>query len=69
MTNYRPISVLAVVSNVVETVIYEQLSDYFSSNNLFSAQQYGFRMNSSTEPAALELIDLLLAQLKITRYL
>ena len=69
MTNYRPISVLAVVSNVVETVIYEQLSDYFSSNNLFSAQKYGFRMNSSTEPAALELIDLLLAQLKITRYL
>ena len=64
ITNYRPMSVLPVVSKVFETVIHEQLSDYFSSNNLFSAQQYGFRKNSSTELAALELIDCLLAQLK-----
>ena len=64
ITNYRPISVLAVVSKIFETVIHEQLSDYFLSNNLFSAQQYGFRKNSSTELAALELIDRLLAQLK-----
>ena len=64
ITNYRPISVLPVVSKVFETVIHEQLSDYFLSNNLFSAQQYGFRKNSSTELAALELIDRLLAQLK-----
>ena len=64
ITNYRPISVLPVVSKVFETVIHEQLSDYFSSNNLFSAQQYGFRKNSSIELAALELIDRLLAQLK-----
>ena len=69
ITKYRPISVLPVVSKVFETVIHEQLSDYFLSNNLFSAQQYGFRNNSSTQLAALELIDRLLAQLKITRYL
>ena len=69
ITNYRPISVLPVVSKVFETVIHEQLSDYFLSNNLFSTQQYGFRKNSSTELAALEFIDRLLAQLKITRYL
>ena len=48
----RPTSVLPVVSKVFETVIHEQLSDYFLSNNLFSAQQYGFRKNSSTELAA-----------------
>ena len=47
-----------------ETVIHEQLSDYFSSNNLFSGQQYGFRNNLATELASLELIDRLLAQLK-----
>ena len=63
ISNYRPISVLPVVSKVFETVIHEQLSDYFLSNNLFIAQQYGFRKNSSTELAALELIDRL-AQLK-----
>ena len=54
---------MPVVSKVFETVIHEQLSDYFSSNNLFSAKQYGFRKSSSTELAALELIDRLLAQL------
>ena len=55
---------MAVLSKVFETVIHEQLSDYVLSNNLFSAQQYGFRKNSSTELAALKLIDRLLAQLK-----
>ena len=64
ITNYRPIFVLPVVSKVFETVIHEQLSDYLSPNKLFSGQQYGFRKNSSTELAALELIDSLLAQLK-----
>ena len=45
-------------------MIHEQPSNYFLSNNLFSAQQYGFRKNSSTVLAALELIDRKLAQLK-----
>ena len=35
ITNYRPISVLLVVSKVFETVIHEQLSDYLLSNNFF----------------------------------
>ena len=63
ITNYRPISVLPVISNFFETVIHEQLSEYLVTNNLFSPQQYGFRKNSSTELAALELLDRLLIQL------
>ena len=35
ITNYRPISVLPVISKIFETVIHEQLSEYFISNNLF----------------------------------
>ena len=60
ITNYRPISV---ISKTFETVIHEQLSEYFVTNNLFSPQQYGFRKKSSTELAALELLDRLLIQL------
>ena len=52
ITNYRPISVLPVISKSFETVIHEQLSEYFVTNNLFSPQQYGFRKNSSPELAA-----------------
>ena len=54
---------LPVISKIFETVIHEQLSEYFVTNNLFNPQQYGFRKNSSTELAALELLDRLLIQL------
>ena len=61
ISNYRPISVLPVISKVFENVIFDQLSEYFVTNNLFSPQQYGFRKNSSTELTALELLDRCLA--------
>ena len=44
-------------------MLQEQLTDYFLTNNLFAPQQYGFRKNSSTELAALELIDRLLNEM------
>ena len=63
ITNYRPISVLPVISKIFEIVIHEQLSEYFISKNLFCPQQYGFRKNLSTELAALELLDRVLDQM------
>ena len=54
---YRPISILPVMSKIVEYVMHSQLMHYFTSNKLFSSQQYGFRANRSTELAALELMD------------
>ena len=63
ITNYRPISVLPVISKIFKTVICDQLSDYFLTNNLLCAQQYGFKKKSSTELAALELLDRALDQL------
>ena len=63
ITNYRPISVLPVISQIFETVICDQLNRYFASNNLLCPQQYDFTKNSSTELAALEVIDRLLNQL------
>ncbi len=55
--NYRPISLLPVLSKVIEKITYNQLSLYFESNKLFSDSQYGFRPNHSTEQASLELTD------------
>ena len=55
--NYRPISVLPVISKIFENVMHTQLIEYFTDNNLLSSQQYGFRSNRSTELAALELMD------------
>ena len=56
-SNYRPISLLPVISKVIENIIYNQLSLYFESSKLFSDSQYGFRPNHSTEHATLELTD------------
>ena len=61
--NYRPISVLPVISKIFESVIHDQLNEYFINNKLFCAQQFGFMKNASTELASLELIDRLLNQL------
>ena len=58
LTNhFRPISLLPVISKVIEKIIYTQLSLYFESNKLFSDSQYGFRPNHFTEQATLELTD------------
>ena len=45
------------MSKIVEYVMHSQLTHYFTSNKLFSSQQYGFRANRSTELAALGLMD------------
>ena len=57
MKNYRPISILPVVSKIIENVMHTQLMHYFTLNKLFTSQQYGYRANRSTELAALELMD------------
>ena len=41
--NYRPISILPVISKVFEKVAYNQLFEYFSQNKLLFDSQYGFR--------------------------
>ena len=55
--NYRPISVLPVMSKIFEYAMHTQLMEYFTFHNLLASQQYGFRPNRSTELAALELMD------------
>ena len=55
--NYRPISLLPVLSKVVEKVISLQINDFFKINNLFYDSKYGFRPGHSTEYAAIEITD------------
>ncbi|CAB3992421.1 Hypothetical predicted protein, partial [Paramuricea clavata] len=54
LNNYRPISILPVVSKVFEKVLYEQLHDYLVTNNLLSQHQFGFRRSHSTASALLD---------------
>ena len=47
-SNYRPISILTVISKVFEIVINSALTKHLESNNLLSDHQYGFRSERST---------------------
>ena len=63
--NYRPISLLPSLSKIFEHIIFRQLFDYMTDNNLFAIEQYGFRSGHSTELAALHLIDYLTKQMDV----
>ena len=54
LNNYRPISVIPVVSKVFEKIVYDQLYQYLNDNQLLSSCQSGFRSLHSTLTALLE---------------
>ena len=45
------------LSKIFESVLLNQLCEYFDRNDLLTQHQYGFRKNHSTEFAAMEIID------------
>ena len=55
--NYRPVSILPVVSKVMEKEVHKQFSVYPKENKLISDLQFGFRKNISTELAAITLVE------------
>ena len=54
LNNYRPISILPVVSKLFEKVLYEQLHEYLVTQELLSPRQFGFRKFHSTISALLD---------------
>ena len=50
-SNFRPISILPVISKIVERAVQRQLYYYLSANHLLSPTQHGFRPRHSTETA------------------
>ena len=55
-SNYRPISILPVLSKLCERVVCSQLMAYLLSHNLLCSEQYGFRPGLSTEAALLDTV-------------
>ena len=46
--NYRPISILPIVSKIIEKIVFSQFYGYLIDNNLLSSSQHGFRPLHST---------------------
>ncbi len=57
LDSYRPISVLLIVSKLLERAVHMQLSEYLKEHNIVSPHQCGFQKADSTEFAALSLAD------------
>ena len=55
--NYRPISVLPIMSKILEKVVHCQLVQYLEENKFLHDSQFGFRAGRSTEHAATLLTD------------
>ena len=53
------------LSKVFERVIYNQINNYFVSNNLYYECQYGFRKKHSTELAALNVVDSIIHRMEL----
>ncbi len=57
MNNYRPISLLSIVSKILEKVVAGQLKQFLEYSNLLSSSQHGFRPRLSTETALTVITD------------
>ena len=57
VSNYRPISIVPVMSKIVQRLVQRQLSAYMSDNHLLSPSQHGFRTRHSTETALLSVTN------------
>ena len=63
VSNFRPISVLPVLSKVIERHIHDALYNYLTDNSLIYPRQSGFRKRHGTETALIRIIDELLFKL------
>ena len=55
--NYRPISVLPVLSKILERAVHSKLIDFLEREHLLNDCQYGFRNKRSTKLASTLLCD------------
>ena len=53
--NYRPVSNLSVLGKIIEKVVYKQLNEHITSNNLLDPFQSAYRSAHSTETALLKV--------------
>ncbi|KAF2345546.1 Reverse transcriptase domain [Trinorchestia longiramus] len=56
-SNYRPISLLPVLSKILEKVISNQLSTHLNKSNLLHPNQYAYRKHTSTQDALLKITE------------
>ena len=57
VNNYRPISLLSIFDKIIEKLMYKQLYDFLSNNDILFNNQFGFRKNLSTSLALMQITE------------
>lgn len=68
MSNYRPVSVLTILSKIFEGVIYDRLISFFNKHQVITAHQYGFQKNKSTEQALTVIKDKIIENMENKKF-
>ena len=68
VSNYRPISLLSLVSKVLEKCVYVQVNEYLNTKNLIYDYQSGFRSGYSTETCLIYLTDYVRSKMSEGKY-
>ena len=55
LTNYRPISVLPVISKLLEQLIYKRLNNFLDKNKIIYGHQFGFEKKKSMSRADIDI--------------
>ena len=56
-SNFRPVTLVPVISKIVERLVHEQLTTYLSDNHIFTEDQHGFMKQHSACTALLTVTD------------
>ncbi|CAB0013126.1 unnamed protein product, partial [Nesidiocoris tenuis] len=67
MRNYRPISLLCVLSKIIERVVKRQLLEFLNAMDFFSSSQFGFLEGKSTDHAVAEHVQSIVMGLESRR--
>ena len=57
VSNYRPVSLTSIVCKLMESVIRDNIMNYFKVNMLFNDKQFGFIKGRSTTLQLLQILD------------
>ena len=66
--NYRPVSLLPVISKVLEKIVNNRIVKFLTKNKVFYEGQYGFRSNRSTTDAILDFMGNVLDSINKGQY-
>lgn len=64
INNYRPVSILPVLSKVFEKLFLSQMVQFLDQHNVLSKNQFGFRKGKSTIDAVVSLVDMVVEGLE-----